>query len=40
MYLKREIENMKQSNGALMQNNGALQTEIDSMGSHIKVVSR
>lgn len=39
MYMKREIENSKNANGTLMQSNGTLQAEIDSMSSHIRVVS-
>ena len=39
MFIKREIEQGKKQNAELMQNNSALQAEIDSMSSHIRVVT-
>ena len=38
-YLKREVEGSKYSNSALIENNAGLQIEIDSMNSHIRVIS-
>lgn len=39
MYMRKETEGARYSNNALGENNGALQVEIDSMNSHIRVVS-
>jgi chromosome segregation ATPase len=39
MYMRKELEGARYSNNALIENNSALQVEIDSMNSHIRVVS-
>jgi hypothetical protein len=39
MYMKRELEAAKYSNGALIETNANMQVEIDSMNNHIRVVS-
>ena len=39
MYLRKELEGARYSNQALHENNGNMQTEIDSMNNHIRVVS-
>lgn len=39
MQLRRDVENAKNTNQALVQSNSQMQVEIDSMASHIKVVS-
>jgi len=39
MYMKRELEAAKYSNGALIETNANLQVEVDSMNNHIRVVS-
>jgi len=39
MYMRKELEGARHSNNALLENNSALQVEIDSMNSHIRVVS-
>lgn len=39
MYMRKELEGARYSNNALIENNTALQVEIDSMNSHIRVVS-
>ncbi len=39
LYMKRELESAKYSNGALIETNANLQMEIDSMNNHIRVVS-
>ena len=38
-FLKRDLEGSKYSNAALIENNAGLQIEIDSMNSHIRVIS-
>ena len=38
-FLKRVLEGSKYSNAALIENNAGLQIEIDSMNSHIRVIS-
>jgi chromosome segregation ATPase len=39
MFMRKELEGARYSNNALVENNAALQVEIDSMNSHIRVVS-
>ena len=39
MYMRKELEGARYSNSALIENNANLQVEIDSMNSHIRVVS-
>ena len=39
MYMRKELECARYSNSALIENNANLQVEIDSMNSHIRVVS-
>lgn len=39
MFMRKELEGARYSNNALIENNAALQVEIDSMNCHIRVVS-
>jgi hypothetical protein len=38
MQLRKELEGARYSNSALLDNNSALQTEIDALNNHVRVL--